>query len=126
LESALEFVLELRASPLVTRGGSLFDALHSAQTASAEFEIEDQLLAVALAAARAWCGGSVPDTGLADSAAVIGGFHPAYTGGPFTYLCQHGLEDVEARAKEAQSRYGERFAVPPGFHELFAKHATGV
>jgi 3-hydroxyacyl-CoA dehydrogenase/enoyl-CoA hydratase/3-hydroxybutyryl-CoA epimerase len=122
-DNVFEFVLGLWASPLVTRGCSFFQSLHGAQTAGAELALEDQLLVVALAAARAWCRGGVLDTGIADSAAVIAGFHPAYTGGPFAYLRQCGFANVEARVERGDPQRRELFALPPGFNELFAKPA---
>jgi 3-hydroxyacyl-CoA dehydrogenase / enoyl-CoA hydratase / 3-hydroxybutyryl-CoA epimerase len=120
-ENALQLARALRATPLITRGESLLQQLETARTASLRLpQLEDRLLAIAMAAARAWAAGSVPDTGLADTAAVIAGFHPAYTGGPFTYLRQSVTSDLRHRADRARAEFGELFAAPSGFDKLWA------
>jgi 3-hydroxyacyl-CoA dehydrogenase/enoyl-CoA hydratase/3-hydroxybutyryl-CoA epimerase len=117
---ALELARALRATPLITRGESLLQQLETARAASHRLpNLEDRLLAIALAAAKAWAAGSVTDTGLADTAAVIAGFHPAHTGGPFTYLRQSAISDLRHRADRARAEFGELFATPTGFDELW-------
>jgi 3-hydroxyacyl-CoA dehydrogenase/enoyl-CoA hydratase/3-hydroxybutyryl-CoA epimerase len=119
-EAALEIARGLQATALITQGESLLQRLETAQAASLRLTgPEDRLLAIALAAAQAWTAGSVRDTGLADTAAVIAGFHPAYTGGPFTYLQQRVASDVRGQATRAQAQYGELFAIPDGFDKLW-------
>lgn len=116
---ALEVAQTLRAIPLITRGESLLQLLETARAASLRLpDLEDRLLALALAAARARAAGSVTDTGLADTAAVIAGFHPAYTGGPFTYLRQSAGSNLRRRADRARAEFGELFAMPSGLDEL--------
>jgi len=120
-EAVLEIARALRATPLMTRGESLLQRLEVVHNASLHFpELEDRLLAIALAAARAWSAGSVPDVGVADTAAVIAGFHPAYTGGPFTYMRQSFASELRQRADRACDRYGQLFEVPERFDELLA------
>ena len=115
----LELARTLRATPLLTPGESLLQQLETARAASFRLpNLEDRLLAIALAAARAWAAGSVTDTGLADTAAVIAGFHPAYTGGPFTYLRQGAASNLRYRADRARAEFGELFAIPSGIDEL--------
>jgi 3-hydroxyacyl-CoA dehydrogenase/enoyl-CoA hydratase/3-hydroxybutyryl-CoA epimerase len=117
---ALELARTLRATPLITRGESLLQQLETARSASLRLpNLEDRLLAIALAAARGWAAGSVTDTALADTAAVIAGFHPAYTGGPFTYLRQSVASNLHHRADRARAEFGELFATPSGFDELW-------
>jgi 3-hydroxyacyl-CoA dehydrogenase/enoyl-CoA hydratase/3-hydroxybutyryl-CoA epimerase len=117
---ALELARTLRATPLITRGESLLQQLETARAATLQLpNLEDRLLAIALAAARAWAAGSVTDLGLADTAAVIAGFHPAYTGGPFTYLRQSAASNLRHRADRARAEFGELFATPSGFDELW-------
>ena len=119
-DAALEIARGLRATPLVTQGESLLQRLDTTQAECLRVPtLEDRLLAIALAAARAWAAGSVSDTGLADVAAVIAGFHPAYTGGPFSYLRQRTASQLRGRAERAQAEYGELFAVPDGFDKLW-------
>jgi len=63
---------------------------------------------------------------LADVAAVIGGLHPAYTGGPFNYLRQIGLAALSDRLAAASAEYRQRFAVPefqPALLERLLKRA---
>jgi 3-hydroxyacyl-CoA dehydrogenase/enoyl-CoA hydratase/3-hydroxybutyryl-CoA epimerase len=122
--AALEVARWFRATPLITREASLFQELASAQSASAGFDPEVGHLAVALAAARVWSTGVVSDTGLADSAAVVAGFLPAYTGGPFTYLSQRGAESIRASAAKVRDVAGSLFAVPDELEALVATYPT--
>jgi hypothetical protein len=62
--------------------------------------------------------GSVPDTGLADTAAVLAGFHPAYTGGPFTYLRQRRAADLRQAVGRANADYHLSLTIPAGFDDL--------
>jgi len=113
-DAALVLAQRLRATPLLSR--ELLLPTLAAAKADAEkqgFGNGDLLLAVALAAARAWASGGVEDLALADAAAVIAGVHPAYTGGPFNYLRESGEADVRARAAQAAARSPGLFAVPP-------------
>jgi 3-hydroxyacyl-CoA dehydrogenase/enoyl-CoA hydratase/3-hydroxybutyryl-CoA epimerase len=112
----------LRATVLVTTGRTAFlAALSEARAAAGKAGCgEDELLlAVALAAARAWLAGGIADTEVADVAAVLSGMHPAYTGGPFTYLRQAGPEPIAAMAAGAAQRDQELFSVPADCAELF-------
>jgi 3-hydroxyacyl-CoA dehydrogenase/enoyl-CoA hydratase/3-hydroxybutyryl-CoA epimerase len=113
-DAALVLAHRLRATPLLSRSPLL--PLLAAAKAEAERQglaNGELLLAVALAAARAWMIGGVDDPALADTAAVIAGVHPAYTGGPFNYLRECGEKDVRARAARAAARSPGLFAVPP-------------
>jgi 3-hydroxyacyl-CoA dehydrogenase/enoyl-CoA hydratase/3-hydroxybutyryl-CoA epimerase len=112
-DAALVIAQRLRATPLLSPA-PLLPALAAAK-AEAEregFVNGDLLLAVALAAARAWAAGAVEDPAIADTAAVIAGVHPAYTGGPFNYLRECGHADILARAVRASTRNPALFAVP--------------
>ncbi len=124
-EATLEIASALRATPLVTPGGSLLQRLEQAQISSLRVSAppEERLFAVALAAIGAWVADLVPDTGLADTAAVVAGFHPAYTGGPFSYLNQHTAAELYQRAEKAQAKYGDLFAIPRGLDRLLASIA---
>jgi 3-hydroxyacyl-CoA dehydrogenase/enoyl-CoA hydratase/3-hydroxybutyryl-CoA epimerase len=122
--AALEVVRWFRATPLITRGTSLFQDLAAAQSASASLDLENRHLAVALAAARVWSTGGVSDIGIADSAAVVAGFLPAYTGGPFTYLSQRGVASIRESAAKARGVDGCSFAVPDALEALVAACPT--
>lgn len=122
--AALEVARWFRATPLITRGPSLFQDLAAAQSASAGLDPENRHLAVALAAARVWSSGGVSDLGIADSAAVVAGFLPAYTGGPFTYLSQRGVESIRASAAKARGVDDCSFAVPDALETLVAACPT--
>jgi 3-hydroxyacyl-CoA dehydrogenase / enoyl-CoA hydratase / 3-hydroxybutyryl-CoA epimerase len=115
----LEFARWLRATPLVTRGGVLLPRLAAANTAASP-NSEERLLAVALEAARVWCAGVTFDTGIADSAAVIAGLHPPYTGGPFEYLRQRGAAAVRSAAAASHGAPASLFRVPDRLEELTA------
>lgn len=111
-----------RASPLVTSGKTLLlPQLKAARTAAKALGLaeSDELLAVSLAAVRVWGDGGVSDTDLADVAAVIGGLHAAYTGGPYNYLRQLGGGAVRARAAAAEGKDAKLFAVPACIDAFF-------
>ncbi len=84
---------------------------------------EEQLLAVALAALRVWAAGKVEQPELADVAVVSAGIAPAYSGGPFTYLKQFGLDKVTADAASAAASDAQLFAAPADL-ERFLKTAA--
>jgi 3-hydroxyacyl-CoA dehydrogenase/enoyl-CoA hydratase/3-hydroxybutyryl-CoA epimerase len=118
-KSALQLAAALRATPLVTPGESLLQLLKGAYDASADRAgTDEQLLTVALAAAHAWSVGSVPDVALADTATVIAGYHPAYSGGPFTYLRQRHASDLRHAVACANAHRRLPIAIPPGFDGL--------
>jgi len=100
--AALRLASGLRAGAvLMTEGtGSLLAALSdvSAAATAAGRDADDRILSVALAAARMWLDGQVPDIALFDSACAVGGVVPSYTGGPFSYLRQHGEAALAPRA----------------------------
>ncbi|MET0986339.1 MAG: hypothetical protein ABW034_13125, partial [Steroidobacteraceae bacterium] len=121
--AGLALARALRAAPLVMHGPSLLASLHAAQTETATLTADLQVLAVALAAARVWQVGGVEDAALADSAAVIGGLHPAYTGGPFCYLRQRPLSTIRAAAARAAVTHPEQFALPRDIERLCADSA---
>jgi 3-hydroxyacyl-CoA dehydrogenase / enoyl-CoA hydratase / 3-hydroxybutyryl-CoA epimerase len=110
----------LRATAMVTRGPSLLQRLEAAAGATATYSVDEQLLAVALEAARVWIDGAVPDLGIADSVAVTAGVHPAYTGGPFNYLKQRGAAAIADDARRFSLRHGAGFEVPDGWGELWS------
>lgn len=62
-----------------------------------------RLLAVALSARAAQRAGRVSDEALVDSAAVVAGLAPAYSGGPFTFLRQAGDAELAARVERARA-----------------------
>ncbi|MBS0368900.1 MAG: enoyl-CoA hydratase/isomerase family protein [Proteobacteria bacterium] len=105
----------LRATALPTSGKtSLLASLQASQAQARQVGCSeaDELLAVALAAQKAWGEGGIDDVDLADVAAVIAGLHPAYSGGPFNYLRQLGLENLSSRVAAASAEYRQLFAVP--------------
>jgi 3-hydroxyacyl-CoA dehydrogenase / enoyl-CoA hydratase / 3-hydroxybutyryl-CoA epimerase len=122
--AALQVALWFRATPLMTPETSLFHELASAQSASSGFDPEVGHLAIALAAARVWSTGVISDTGVADSAAVVAGFLPAYTGGPFTYLSQRGAQSIRASAAKVRDVDASLFAVPDELEALVAACPT--
>jgi 3-hydroxyacyl-CoA dehydrogenase/enoyl-CoA hydratase/3-hydroxybutyryl-CoA epimerase len=104
---------------MVTRGPSLLQRLEAAAVGAATYSVDEKLLSVALAAARAWIDGGVPDLGIADSVAVTAGVHPAYTGGPFNYLKQRGAAAISDAARQSSVRHGAGFEVPDGWAGLW-------
>ncbi|EPL3137993.1 TPA: enoyl-CoA hydratase/isomerase family protein [Pseudomonas aeruginosa] len=83
-------------------------------------EEPDRLLAVALVAVQVWGEGRVGAPELADVAAVAAGVSPAYSGGPFTYLHQQGVQEVHRRAVALQGVDIELFQVPDALERFFA------
>jgi 3-hydroxyacyl-CoA dehydrogenase/enoyl-CoA hydratase/3-hydroxybutyryl-CoA epimerase len=123
-DTALDIVRWLNGVPLISRKVSFLQSLESIQAAMLQFVPGDRLLAIALQAARVWRGGGIEDTDLADVAAVIAGFAPAYSGGPFAYLRQCGCADVRVRAQRAAREYGALFDIPKGCEELLSMHRS--
>ena len=123
-DACLDIARWLNAVPLITRKVAFLPSLENMQGAVLQCELEDRILAISLQAARVWCGGGIEDPDLADAAAVIAGFVPAYTGGPFTYLRQLGFDDVCARARRARQMHGALFDVPDHCEELLGMHAS--
>ena len=119
----------LRATVLATSGQrSLLASLQAskAQARQVGCSEADELLAVALAAQKAWGEGGIDDVDLADVVAVIAGQHPAYSGGPFNYLRQLGLEKLSSRVAATSAEYRQLFAVPeflPALLERMLKKA---
>lgn len=119
----------LRATVLHTTGRqSLLAGLQASQVQARQAKCSeaDELLGVALSAQKAWSEGGIDDVDLADVAAVIAGFHPAYSGGPFNYLRQMGLENLSSRVAAASSQFHQLFAAPellPAFLERILKKA---
>jgi len=128
-DAAIMLTRWLGATPLLTSGNtSLLARLRLARSAArnADCTESDELLAVALAAARAWCDGDVSDTSLADVAAVIAGLHPAYGGGPFNYLRQGGAESLRLRSAAAALRHPRLFALAERVGELLSGRGDRV
>jgi hypothetical protein len=121
---AFDLVGWLRAVPLLTYETSLLQALDHASKHCNGLAAEDRHLGLALAAARVWSTGAVADTGIADSAAIIAGFMPAYTGGPFTYLHHQGHERVTSRTNDLGGSQGSLFFAVEGWNELFGCRRT--
>ncbi|WP_211369335.1 hypothetical protein, partial [Castellaniella defragrans] len=63
---------------------------------------------VALRAQEAAEAGRVTDEALLDSAAVVAGIMPAWTGGPFAFLQRVGRAECERRAEAAGLSAGDR------------------
>ena len=119
-----------KAAPeIVVANQALLAPLQAAQSAAraAGANEEEEVLAVAIAAAQAWSAGQVPDVELADVAVVQAGLHPAYTGGPFTYLSQTAIEALRARAAEAAKKMPAVFLLPAKIDALSRDgHRLGV
>lgn len=112
-DAALVIAQRLRATPLLSPAPLLRTLAAARGEAERQgFVNGDLLLAVALAAARMWDAGTVEDPDLADTAAVVAGVSPSYTGGPFNYLRECGEADVRARAARAAAQSPGLFTVP--------------
>ena len=113
----------LRAEAVLeTRGDAAFlqqlsRCLAAAREASCTED--EQLLAMSLFAIQRWLAGAIDDLELADSAAVVAGLAPAYSGGPFAYAAQQGLDVLRLRAAQARPRDAAMFAWPAGAESLF-------
>ena len=111
----------LRACVLVTVGRqALLPKLLATQAVARRLHCSesDELLAVSLTAARAWSEGGVPDTELADVAAIIADLHPAYTGGPYNHLLSFDAATLHGKIAEAAKRNPELFIMPARLDEL--------
>lgn len=114
----------LRATALETRGQRpLLPSLQSVKATAAKVGLDEdqELLALALAAAEAWGHGAIDDVDLADVGIVIAGLYPAYTGGPFNYIRQCGLANLQQRAAQAAHADRALFCVPACLASLAEK-----
>jgi 3-hydroxyacyl-CoA dehydrogenase/enoyl-CoA hydratase/3-hydroxybutyryl-CoA epimerase len=118
-QKAAKLGLLAPTSPLASGDDALLPRVKQAreQAKAAGLNEDDTLLALAFAALRAWDAGKVEQPELADVAVVTGGLYPSYTGGPFTWLQQHGADGLRQRA---QGRDPALFAVPEGLERFFA------
>lgn len=114
----------LRATPLETCGQRpLLPTLQSVKATAgrAGLDEDQELLAVALAAAEAWGLGAIIDVDLADVGIVIAGLYPPYAGGPFNYIRQCGLTNLQQRAAKAARADSTLFCVPACLPRLVEK-----
>jgi 3-hydroxyacyl-CoA dehydrogenase/enoyl-CoA hydratase/3-hydroxybutyryl-CoA epimerase len=114
----------LRAMALETRGQKpLLPSLQAvkATAAKAGLDEDQELLALALAAADAWGLGAIIDVDLADVGIVVAGLYPPYAGGPFNYIRQCGLANLQLRAAQAAHADSTLFCVPACLASLVEK-----
>ena len=118
-QKAAKLGLLAPTSPLASGDDALLPCMNRAreQATAAGLDENDTLLALALAALRAWEAGKVEQPEFGDVAIVTGGLYPSYTGGPFTWLRQRGADDLRRRA---QGRDPALFAVPEGLDRFLA------
>jgi len=96
--AALRVAGWLRAGAVLLTEGKVSKLAELSAVGSTQPNDDDRCLAVTLAAARMWLAGEVADCALFDSACVVGGVVPSYSGGPFSYLREHGERALQARA----------------------------
>ncbi|WP_428311858.1 enoyl-CoA hydratase-related protein [Hydrocarboniphaga sp.] len=103
-------------------GDSLLVVIKAAKDRAKSLKLseEETVLATALAALRASESGKAEQPELADVAVVTAGLVPSYTGGPFTYLRQHGGTRVRELAAAAARHDPELFTVPGALEALAA------
>lgn len=119
------------AAALVTGGSSAFLPQLAAARAAARAAgcpEDDQVLAVAIAAAHVWAQGGIPDPGIADVAAVLGGLMEACNGGPFKLLGHLGGQGLASGADKARQSAAPSglFELPEGIDELLPRLVTGM
>ena len=85
---------------------------------------DETLLALALSAIDAWGDGRVEQPEFADVAVVASGLYPSYTGGPYNYALQCGIEELHRRAATAAAKSAEMFAVPTALERYLRPLAT--
>lgn len=115
-QKATKLGLLAPTSPLAAGDDALLPCLKAVQSRAEELKLaeDETLLALALAAAKAWNEGRVEQPEFADVAVVSAGLFPSYAGGPFNYLRQKGLDALQASAKLAAGSNAELFAIPAG------------
>ncbi|KPK54512.1 MAG: hypothetical protein AMJ63_03125, partial [Myxococcales bacterium SG8_38_1] len=74
-----------------------------------------------LEAARCLEQGVITDVRDGDVGVIMAVGFPAFTGGPFTYIDNYGVEAFVRDADELASRYGARFAPPKLLREMAAE-----
>jgi 3-hydroxyacyl-CoA dehydrogenase/enoyl-CoA hydratase/3-hydroxybutyryl-CoA epimerase len=62
--------------------------------------------------------GIVEDADVLDGAMIFGtGFAP-FRGGPIHYARERGVDEIVARLREFETKYGKRFAPDPGWDKI--------
>lgn len=124
-QKAAKLGLLAKDSVLAVGDDALLPNLKAAQNAAKAAGCSDDevLLAGALAALGNWAKGKIEQPELADAAAVNAGLYPAYTGGPFNYARQSGIQSLRARAATAASQCKGLFDWNPAM-DRFAGNAA--
>ncbi|MFW2390739.1 MAG: 3-hydroxyacyl-CoA dehydrogenase family protein, partial [Polyangiales bacterium] len=77
-----------------------------------------------LEAARCLEQGVISDVRDGDVGVIMAVGFPAFTGGPFTYIDNYGLENFVRDADELRARYGDRFEPPKLLRDMAAQGRT--
>ena len=113
-------------SPLADGPDALLPRLRQVQEQARALGCDEgeTLLALALSAIGAWGEGRVEQPELADVAVVSNGLCPSYTGGPYNYALQCGIEELHRRAATSVVKNAAMFAVPAALDRYFRPLAT--
>lgn len=95
-----------------------------AEQPSAELVKQRYLFAQCLEAARCLGEGVITDVRDGDAGVIMAVGFPAFTGGPFTFIDNYGVQRFVEDAEQLADRYGERFAPPALLTEMVASEKT--
>ncbi|MDB5405448.1 MAG: hypothetical protein JWL84_360 [Rhodospirillales bacterium] len=113
-------------SPLANGPDALLPRLRRVRDQARALDCDEgeTLLALAFSAIGAWADGGVAQPEFADVAVVSSGLYPSYTGGPYNYAMQCGVEDLRRRATAASAKSAEMFVAPEALERYFRPLAT--
>jgi 3-hydroxyacyl-CoA dehydrogenase/enoyl-CoA hydratase/3-hydroxybutyryl-CoA epimerase len=109
-KSGRGFYIYKRGKPIIHKGNTVSDL-----SVNLTDRLMLRLLNEAIACLRQ---GIVADGDLLDAGAVFGMGFPPFRGGPLNYIRAEGIDNLLARLKAHEARYGGRFAADPGWREL--------
>lgn len=124
-EAALLLANLLGASCLLTHGSRpllpFLDALGQ-QCEARQCNEEECLAIMSMTALQDWNAGYVEDPDMVDMACVIGGIYPSFSGGPFKFLRNLGLEKARTLVEVCRSCHGDLLPDEQDMSNYFSRH----
>lgn len=124
-EAALLVANLLGASCLLTHGVQpLLPRLHELgqRCAARQCSEEDSLIIMAVTALQDWNAGFIEQPDMVDMACVIAGIYPSFSGGPFKFLRNHGLEQSRNLVEVCRVRHGDLLPAEQDMSRYFSRY----
>nr|AEO27329.1 3-hydroxy-5-isopropenylpimelyl CoA dehydrogenase [Pseudomonas sp. 19-rlim] len=92
------------------------------QCAARQCSEEDRFVIMAMAALQDWNAGLVDQPDMVDMACVIAGIYPSFSGGPFKFLRNLGLEQARALFDACRTRHADLLSGEQDMSGYFSRH----